>query len=102
MGRASDPLQQFKRALQRKDLDDAFRFARDLPISDVDAMKLTILAGEAQAPVFERMAIRLIWKLDQKRKFTLHELLWVAARLRDAREGHGLESQRALERFLRS
>jgi hypothetical protein len=100
-GRASDPQQQFRRALEYRRFEDALRMARHLPVSLENAARLTMLAAEVGSSRFEPMALRLIVLLMDQRTVTLAQLSWIAARLRDAGEGHHQEAQRAVLRFLR-
>lgn len=101
MGRASDPHQQLRRALDRRSFDDALLMARRLPISLGDAARLTTLAAEARSPRFERMALRLIEILIDEEGLTLRQLRWLLERFEEAGEGRARDSERAILRFLR-
>src|SRR4051812_557033 len=102
MDRASDPRHQFHRALHNGSLEDALRFAGSLPVSMDEAARLVALAGRDRAPSFDRMAVRFLTILLDEREMSLRDVRWVLGRMRDAREGHWRESERALRRFVAS
>lgn len=99
MGRASDPLRQFRRTVQSGDLEMAMRMARTMPISLEDKLRLTILAGARGSALFDRMAIRWIRLLDDGRPLTVHELHWLSERFQDVRENRTNDAEAALIRF---
>jgi hypothetical protein len=100
-GRASDPQRQFRQALEYRRFDDAMRIAQHLPVSLENAARLTMLAAEVGSPRFEPMALRMIALLMDQLRVSLGQPSWLAARFRDAGEGHVQESLRAVLRFLR-
>ncbi len=102
LGRASDPNRQFSRALAVGNFDDAWRMAQHLPVSLENAVRLTVLAGRARSPFYERMAIRLLSLLIEDRQLTVAQVRWLAERFQDAREGLAKEAEEALRKFVRA
>jgi hypothetical protein len=100
MGRASDPLEQFKRAMRARRFDDAVMLAKGMPLTMDDVVRLTMLAAENKSPRYEPMARRLLTILLEDRQLKISELHWIAERFQDAREGRVREAETALRRFV--
>lgn len=101
MGRASDPHRQFRKALQNRVFEDAMLLARDLPVSDAEALTLTIIGGEARDPLYDPMALRWISNLLEDREIrTLEQLAWITERFQEVKAGRTLPAEQALQRFI--
>ena len=103
MGRASDPHRQFRKALENHVFDDALLLARDLPVSDAEALTLTIIGGETRVPLYEPMALRWVSNLIDDRKIrSLEQLAWIMERFNQVRRGQAIPAEQALQRFIAS
>lgn len=88
MGNAGSQLGELKTALSTGSYVLAARIAKDLPRVDLsDAVRLTILAADKDSERFDALAQRCLVRLIEERQVTLNEVLWVAQRFQDVREG---------------
>jgi hypothetical protein len=93
MGNAGSQSGELNTALSTGSYVLATRIAKELPRVDLsDAVRLTILAAAKDPERFDALAQRCLVRLIEERQVTLNDVLWVAQRFQDLREGTGGET----------
>lgn len=87
--------------MEKREFDAAMTIARtnDLILEIGDCVDLTLMAARERKPIFDPMAVRLIWLLNDRGRLSLAEHEWLAHHFRAVEKGESGAEQK-IESFL--
>jgi hypothetical protein len=103
MGGVEREWKQYRRHVDKGDVRAAMRTAKayELILDLGDTLNLVLLAAKVRDPIFDRMAVRWIRRVDDKAKrpLALGEVRWLAQRFEAVQRGDS-RAAGEIERFL--
>jgi hypothetical protein len=100
-GRPEREWKEYRLSMEKGDFDMAMRLANayELILSLGDAFDLTLMAARKRRPIFDPMAVRVIWLLHERGKLSLAEHRWLAEHFQSVERGDD-GAVRKVEAFL--